>query len=264
MLRIFVSDASGETVELPQGESIIGRGLGCTVRFNDDAVSRQHARLEVEDGNVVVEDMGSSNGTYVNGEPLRMPRRLRDHDEIQIGKRILTLLVVDDANRERLSKTMDRVPRVTYKFCRSCNGALPAGSLVCPSCGTHRRATGSGGPGVKRRHPRFPIDVPVSYMSASLNAEAEARDVSLSGMLIECEEVDRVGAACTLTIPDLDEGPFAVTGVVRRVFAPQGAGEFAVPGGMGIEFIHLDPEIEDRLIRLVDRARADQQWYAIA
>ncbi len=51
-------------------------------------VSRQHSRLDVTEGTVMLTDIGSSNGTYLNGQRLlpNQPRILRDGDEIRFGK----------------------------------------------------------------------------------------------------------------------------------------------------------------------------------
>lgn len=67
-------------------ELTIGRDPGADLTLEDTGVSRHHARLRVgDDGAPVVEDLGSVNGTYVNGERIGGERRLADGDEVQIG-----------------------------------------------------------------------------------------------------------------------------------------------------------------------------------
>lgn len=77
----------GQLVELPDGESFAGRGTECRVRFNDPSVSRVHLRLTVQDGVARAEDLESTNGTWVNNEPLHKGRELADGDVVHIGRR---------------------------------------------------------------------------------------------------------------------------------------------------------------------------------
>jgi diguanylate cyclase (GGDEF)-like protein len=67
-------------------DMVIGRGDGVGVRIHDDELSRKHCRLVLQGASVVVEDLGSRNGTLVNGEPVAGRRPLADGDKIQVGK----------------------------------------------------------------------------------------------------------------------------------------------------------------------------------
>ena len=80
-------------IRLPEGESILGRDPDASVWFDYPGVSRRHARLTVTPDAVVVEDLGSTNGTRVRGERINGPTALRDGDEIQLGPVRLTLRV---------------------------------------------------------------------------------------------------------------------------------------------------------------------------
>lgn len=72
------------------GEVTIGRATGCRIALPADTfVSQVHARVYERDGDVYVEDLGSTNGTYVNGERLAEPRRLRKGDRVQTGETVL-------------------------------------------------------------------------------------------------------------------------------------------------------------------------------
>src|SRR5262245_16928026 len=68
-----------------EGETILGRALDATIRFDVPGVSRRHARIRVEGANVVVEDLGSQNGTYVRGERISDRAALGDGDELRLG-----------------------------------------------------------------------------------------------------------------------------------------------------------------------------------
>ncbi|RME57126.1 MAG: FHA domain-containing protein [Caldilineae bacterium] len=65
----------------------IGRNETCDITLPDRQVSRQHARIVWREEGYYVEDLGSKNGTHVNGEEVRAPVRLEDGDEIQIALR---------------------------------------------------------------------------------------------------------------------------------------------------------------------------------
>jgi hypothetical protein len=80
-------EGPGAGVEIEVGEELtLGREPGTADFVVDDAgISRRHARLWLEDGSLVVEDLGSSNGTYVNGERISGPTRLGADDVLQLG-----------------------------------------------------------------------------------------------------------------------------------------------------------------------------------
>jgi hypothetical protein len=62
---------TGSTYELQTPVTLLGRGTDCDLRMVDPGVSRHHSELRVEDGQVVLVDLGSTNGTLVNGQPMR-------------------------------------------------------------------------------------------------------------------------------------------------------------------------------------------------
>ncbi|HJZ90025.1 MAG TPA: FHA domain-containing protein [Gemmataceae bacterium] len=66
----------------------IGREEGNLLRLNDERVSRFHAKVQQEDGDVILTDLESTNGTRVNGSPVQI-RRLRAGDQISIGRSML-------------------------------------------------------------------------------------------------------------------------------------------------------------------------------
>lgn len=62
---------TGSTYELQTPVTLLGRGTDCDLRMVDPGVSRHHCELRVEDARVVLVDLGSTNGTLVNGQPMR-------------------------------------------------------------------------------------------------------------------------------------------------------------------------------------------------
>ena len=82
----------GETFALAD-ELTVGRGGGCGIVLGDDTfVSQVHARMYRRDGDVYVEDLGSRNGTFVNGQPIGSATRLRRGDQVQFGSTVAEAL----------------------------------------------------------------------------------------------------------------------------------------------------------------------------
>lgn len=71
---------------LSRGEQVIGRDPSCAIWLDGTGVSRRHARIDVERDVATVEDLGSKNGTSVNGVPLASACRLADGDRITLGQ----------------------------------------------------------------------------------------------------------------------------------------------------------------------------------
>ncbi len=88
MPRLRVESApglrSGAAYDLSRGATL-GRGTQADIVLEDTFSSSQHARLAPQGDAIVLEDLGSTNGTYLNGEPLSGPQPLHDGDRIRIG-----------------------------------------------------------------------------------------------------------------------------------------------------------------------------------
>ncbi len=68
---------------------LVGRSPSADLRLDDPSVSRLHARIEMRDDGVYVEDLGSRNGTTVDGEAVTAPRRLEVDEEVGVGSAAL-------------------------------------------------------------------------------------------------------------------------------------------------------------------------------
>jgi pSer/pThr/pTyr-binding forkhead associated (FHA) protein len=79
----------GKHLRFPAGEFVFGRGPECHVRPESPLVSRQHCLLRVNAEGVFVRDLGSTNGTLVNGARLLTERCLQPNDELQVGPLVL-------------------------------------------------------------------------------------------------------------------------------------------------------------------------------
>lgn len=72
--------------------SVLGRARDCAVPFDDPAVSKWHARLHCDGAVARVEDLGSTNGTFVNGQRIEQPTSLRRGDRIGLGTNQIVFL----------------------------------------------------------------------------------------------------------------------------------------------------------------------------
>ncbi len=85
-LRIAAGNKQGSSISLPQGKFLVGREEDCHLRPNSDLVSRHHCVFTVDDFSVRLRDLGSTNGTFVNGERLKGAVILKPGDRVLIGK----------------------------------------------------------------------------------------------------------------------------------------------------------------------------------
>lgn len=82
----------------------LGREEGNALRLNDERVSRYHAKVQTEDGDIILTDLDSTNGTRVNGSTVQI-RRLRAGDQISIGRTMLLFGSMEEIEARRLTKT---------------------------------------------------------------------------------------------------------------------------------------------------------------
>jgi DNA-binding winged helix-turn-helix (wHTH) protein len=82
--RFRLVAAQGEA-DLAEGDNLVGRADDCRLRIESSTVSRHHARLRVRGAGVWVEDLGSKNGTVVEGHKIEAPTPLRGGERIQVG-----------------------------------------------------------------------------------------------------------------------------------------------------------------------------------
>ena len=100
---------------LQQGENIIGRAPEAQVRIRSTKVSRQHARILVEDDSATIEDLGSKNGTFLDGSRVERPTPLAHGDQLRLGQLAALLEVVvsdDDSTITELSQGAVAIPSI--------------------------------------------------------------------------------------------------------------------------------------------------------
>ncbi len=98
-LLVLSGEHTGDQVTLG-GECVIGRGHHVDLRLLDAQVSRRHARVRRKGADYLLEDLGSRNGTLVNGERIQGPQVLTFGDRIQLGTRVVLLFCRHDPAEE--------------------------------------------------------------------------------------------------------------------------------------------------------------------
>ncbi len=86
--RLVVERAPGHEAGMIydlDGDIVLGRGERAEIRLEDPFASSRHARVYEQGNIVVIEDLGSTNGTYLNEELLQTPRPLHPGDRVRIG-----------------------------------------------------------------------------------------------------------------------------------------------------------------------------------
>jgi diguanylate cyclase (GGDEF)-like protein len=99
------SAQAGHVVSLDGPETRIGRHPDSTVVVDDEGMSRLHARVFYQDGYYFAEDLGSSNGTYANGERIEKAI-LTDGTVIQLGPRVCFRFSITDENQEKILRQL--------------------------------------------------------------------------------------------------------------------------------------------------------------
>jgi hypothetical protein len=82
-------------IELVDGEFVVGRGSDCQLALDDALVSRRHAMLVVGAEDLVIEDLASRNGVWVNGEKIDGKRKLFDGDKIKVGSQEMAVMRIN-------------------------------------------------------------------------------------------------------------------------------------------------------------------------
>ena len=80
-----------ERISLDDAPLLIGRGSDAAIRLDDDYVSTRHARIANSGEQWFVEDLGSTNGTYIGSHRLTQPTTLQLGSQVRIGKTVLEL-----------------------------------------------------------------------------------------------------------------------------------------------------------------------------
>jgi hypothetical protein len=91
LLVVTAGALKGTTIDLDQQQITLGRSNDATLVLNDDYASSRHARIFPQDGQWIVEDLGSTNGTYLDRQKVTRPTPVPVGVPIRIGKTVLEL-----------------------------------------------------------------------------------------------------------------------------------------------------------------------------
>ncbi len=119
-----------QEIDLYRGVTLIGRSPDCQVTIEDPLVSRQHARIVIDDNGPRVEDLKSRNGVKVNGQPIRGSHKLKEGDRVRIGTQELVFCEIAEGSGPVAAKTTGFL-----RHCARCRMPYPQEMLACPNCG---------------------------------------------------------------------------------------------------------------------------------
>jgi pSer/pThr/pTyr-binding forkhead associated (FHA) protein len=93
---LLVDAATGREFNLSRHATTIGRAVSCDIVLTERSVSRQHAIIYYVAGKFFIEDVGSTNGTILNGDLIKRRCQLQPGDEIQVGVTKLVFVLIPD------------------------------------------------------------------------------------------------------------------------------------------------------------------------
>jgi len=125
-LRIHVHE-----YELPPGVTRVGRDAGCRIVVEDPTISREHAEIVVDASGVTVRDLGSRNGTWVDGARIDGETELADGARLRLGT--VDIQLVDTIPRAPLRSTL------RLRACTQCAATFAYEERACPACGAPAR-----------------------------------------------------------------------------------------------------------------------------
>ena len=141
VLVVTEGPAAGQRFEL-DAEVVLGReGVSATIA-DDSELSRRHAAVRPAAGGFEVEDLGSRNGTFVNGQKIEGATRLSGGDTIKIGQTVLALEGVARAAETAVSPRPAAAAAASSTAPSSAAPAEPFGSMAAPAA-VHRRGIAS-------------------------------------------------------------------------------------------------------------------------
>jgi hypothetical protein len=123
-----------QEIDLPQGDTVIGRSATCQVTIEDPLVSREHARIRIAGERATIEDLGSRNGVQVGGASLQNVHVLRDGERVRIGTQEMVFCAGAPAGARLGSRTTGFICH-----CSECGHPYPLELVECPACGSSDR-----------------------------------------------------------------------------------------------------------------------------
>jgi len=187
---------------------VLGRGRECQVPVFHDSVSRRHAQVTREGPAFTLADLGSANGTFLNGRPIKGPEPLAHDDVIGIGKVPFRFLVVEGSREELLSRFDPRTEETERTVSGLAASALFAGTFTGMQLATLARM------------------IEQSRHSGVLRVEAAGRSGILrfrEGVVVEASFPGGSGEEAARTILSLEQGDYAFYAAAPGAAAPRGS-----------------------------------------
>jgi len=100
-LKVLVGKSAGKEIPIPVSRFLIGRGDDCHMRPKSDAISRNHCAILISEDSVLIRDLNSRNGTFVNGEKIQGDCELKKGDKIRIGQLEFEAVIKPDKKAEK-------------------------------------------------------------------------------------------------------------------------------------------------------------------
>jgi len=205
-----------QEIDLPQGDTVIGRSATCQVTIEDPLVSREHARIRISGERATIEDLGSRNGIQVAGANVRGVHLLRDGERLRIGTQELVFCAAAPTTALGLGVRARTTGFMCH--CSECGHPYPLESLECPECGSSDRTdedTLAGAPSSSQRDWGLDLVVESLHKAESLG-KLDDIDRILSHARLGIEQ--RIGNGLPLERPTLD----AVADVAATLAATRG------------------------------------------
>src|SRR4249920_1625009 len=106
-LKILQGSNDGKEIKIPTPKCVIGREKGVDLQINNDAISRKHCVIVTTENEVVVRDLNSRNGTFVNEERVASEAVLLHGDTLRVGTKQFEMLIEQSASKAKRSKIAD-------------------------------------------------------------------------------------------------------------------------------------------------------------
>jgi pSer/pThr/pTyr-binding forkhead associated (FHA) protein len=131
-MKVVQGKPNGSLLDFPEGEFVVGRGPECHVRPNSELISRQHCLLRIHGRDVRVRDLGSTNGTLVNGKLLHEECILANGDTLQLGTLVLELVLPHEEAALRIDEEVCSSDTIDTEFHRTIETDPPSDVRVPP------------------------------------------------------------------------------------------------------------------------------------
>jgi len=190
-MKLIIEDDEGRKTVVPiaRDEITIGRQDGNTIRLTERNVSRRHARLVKENGNLLIEDLGSYNGVRVNGEKITEKTKIKEGDLVEIGDYDLGI-------QGKLDSAMANTPASTAKQTTVPPGTLKASAAAKPATAAAATQPPSTNPTLPPVAPQPPAPAAPppqapAFDAAGATAIIRVSDIMKSAPQVEVHDLER-------------------------------------------------------------------------